>query len=124
MRNHSIHAAGACLLGALLAAGPAQAHGGDGKPRPAPDPAATRQTPSLQDGKQKMQQGGRDQRQPEAQEPPDTRHAPASGDHDAAGGTDTRDSKGQPGSTTGSTGHGGMPGSGASSGSGGTPDLR
>jgi len=39
------------------------------------------------------------------------------------GGSDTRDSQ-QGGSTTGSTGHGGLPGSGASSGSGGTPDQR
>ncbi|GAB1575659.1 hypothetical protein [Bordetella petrii] len=123
MRNRSIRASGPCLLCALLAAGPVQARG-DGERRQAPDPTSTRQTPSLQDGKQKMQERGRDPRQPGAQEPSGARRPPASGDHDAAGGTDTRDSQGQPGSTTGSTGHGGMPGSGASSGSGGTPDLR
>jgi len=111
------------LLCGGLAAGAAWGHGGAGEAASPSGKPVGPDTPSLQNGKENMQ-GDKQPSKKSTRQIPSRQTADPDRRDDGAAGTDTRDSKSPPGSTTGSTGHGGMPGSGASSGSGGTPDMR
>lgn len=82
-------------------------------------PPAGQDQPPLRPEQQRMHESGHKQ-VPSRRQPAKTEQGKEGG----AAGTDARDSRTQPGSTTGSTGHGGMQVAGASAGSGGTPDLR